>query len=76
MGRFREIANDWIIEINKVRYIFLLSCTSIERDEIPKRLEKENICHKSVADIQGERPTESKERLLRFPPEIAVEKAK
>ena len=40
------------------------------------RLEKDNICHKSIEDIQGERPTESKERLLRFPPVRAVEKAK
>ena len=70
------MANDCIIAINRVIYILLLSWTSIESDEIPNRLEKDNICYKSIEDIQGERPTESKERLLRFPPVRAVEKAK
>ena len=38
--------------------------------------EKESICHKIIEDIQGDNPTENKDKLLKFPPVIAVEKAK
>ena len=42
----------------------------------PIFLEKENICQRIMADIQGDKPTENRDMDLRFPPIIALEKAK
>ena len=60
----------------KVRIIFLRSWISSGKFPKPSFLDILNICHKIIADIHGDRPTENSERLRRFPPVIAVEKAK
>ena len=39
-------------------------------------VEKENICQRIMADIQGDKPNEKRDMDLRCPPIIALEKAK
>ena len=66
------MANAWMTDNAKARYIFLRSIISVLVFSKLKRLETENIFHKIIEDIQGERPVEKTDSPRKVPPMLAL----